>query len=85
MANAAKSGEDPRPSLLLLELNEVNEELLASAARELGLANLQHILGLARTETFTKDTYESNYLEPWVQWVSIHTGLPSSCHPHAIA
>lgn len=65
---------------LLLELNEFNEELLRQAAESLGLKNIERLLSLHKTETHTEDRYESEYLEPWVQWVSVHTGAPSSSH-----
>jgi len=75
---------DVRPGeimkVFLLELNEFNEELLKSAAIEFGFSNIQKLVGMHRTETRTDDTYESDFLEPWVQWLSVHTGEPSSSH-----
>ncbi len=65
---------------LLLELNEFNEDLLHEAGEVLGLKNIQRLFTLYKTKTHTDDTYESEYLEPWVQWVSVHTGIPSSQH-----
>lgn len=66
--------------LLFLELNEFNFDLLKEAAQGLNLKHVLRLLSLYRTETFTDDSYASDYLEPWVQWVSIHTGQPSSQH-----
>lgn len=66
--------------VLILELNEFNNELLKSAAEILKLKNIQKVLALNYTKLTTNDTYDSNYLEPWVQWVSAHTGVPSSTH-----
>ena len=66
--------------VFLLELNEFNLQLLESGARELDLKNLQKLLAFSRIQTVTKDAYESDFLEPWVQWVSIHTGVDSSKH-----
>lgn len=65
---------------LLLELNEFNEDLLREAGETLGLKNIQRLFTFHKTETHTDDVYESEYLEPWVQWVSVHTGLPSAVH-----
>lgn len=65
---------------LFLELNEFNEELLKEAGETLGLKNIQRLFTFFKSETHTDDVYESEYLEPWVQWVSVHTGLPSSAH-----
>ncbi len=66
--------------LLFVELNEFNYELLDTASRHLNLLNIQKILALNATQTRTDDRYESDYLEPWVQWVSVHTGTPSQEH-----
>lgn len=67
-------------NILLLELNEFNEPLLQEAGKELCLKNIERLLNFHKSETWTEDIYESDYLEPWVQWVSIHTGTPSSEH-----
>lgn len=66
--------------MIFLELNEFNEELLAKGARELKLANIARLLALKKCRTYTEDTYESDFLEPWVQWVSVHTGRSSAEH-----
>lgn len=65
---------------LFLELNEFNEPLLREASEELHLKNIERLLQFHKSETWTEDVYESDFLEPWVQWVSIHTGIPSSEH-----
>ncbi|MEN9577171.1 MAG: hypothetical protein RJA70_180 [Pseudomonadota bacterium] len=69
-----------KPRLLLIELNEFNDSLLRDAARDLRLSNIQKIFDLSHCKAKTDDPYESDLLEPWVQWVSIHTGTPSSVH-----
>ncbi len=70
-----------KENLLLIELNEVNFELLAKAAQELpDCKALKRLLAFKKTTTSTNDVYESDYLEPWVQWVSIHTGKPATEH-----
>ncbi len=66
--------------ILFLELNEFNDHLLNEAGSELGLKNIQKLTSFHKSETWTEDQYESDYLEPWVQWVSVHTGIPSSEH-----
>ena len=68
------------PHMLLIELNEFNRELLQNIAASRGLKNLQHVLGWSRAGTFTSDEYDTGFLEPWVQWVSVDTGVPSSQH-----
>jgi len=66
--------------MLLIELNEFNRELLQNIAARDGLQHLQRVLGWSRASTFTSDEYDTGFLEPWVQWVSVHTGVPSSQH-----
>ncbi len=66
--------------VLFIELNEFNYELLDTASRHLNLKHIQKILALNATQTHTDDLYESDYLEPWVQWVSLHTGSSSQEH-----
>jgi len=66
--------------LLVLELNEFSSDLVGDAAQFLGLRNLERVLAIRKTQTYTDDTYDSDFLEPWVQWVSIHTGKPAFQH-----
>src|SRR5438270_13961953 len=54
--------------------------MLENVARIAGLKNLQAVLRWNHAGTWTSDEYESGFLEPWVQWVSVHTGVPSSQH-----
>src|SRR6218665_1598660 len=66
-------------TVLLLELNEINfGDVRAYAARGKlpVLARLIEAHGL--TETSSEQNYEE--LEPWIQWVTAHTGLPLSGH-----
>ncbi|MEW6055157.1 MAG: hypothetical protein AB1540_00965 [Bdellovibrionota bacterium] len=69
-----------RRRMLVFELNEFNLGLLSKAAEELSLTHVQRMLAMKRTQLRTQDRYESDYLEPWVQWVSVHTGTPSTVH-----
>ncbi len=66
--------------VLLLELNEFSPDLMRDVAEQEGLSNLLHLLSLKASKTHTKDTEERFGLDPWVQWVSIHTGVPSGQH-----
>lgn len=66
--------------LTLFELNEFNLALLERAAAELRLPAIAHLLTLRRFRTATRDSYDDRSLEPWVQWVSIHTGAPLADH-----
>lgn len=65
--------------LLFLELNEVNFEYVQAYA-ELGL--LPELAGLIDQYGVSTTTSESKYeeLEPWIQWVTAHTGLNLKDH-----
>ena len=67
------------PRLILLELNEINFEMLGEYASEGCLPTLQRLL---RNHGFCRTTSESEYenLEPWIQWVTAHTGLTLDEH-----
>lgn len=66
--------------VLIIELNEFNVELLMSATQSYHLPALAKVLAMPRTNYRTQDRYDSGFLEPWVQWVSIHASIPSSLH-----
>lgn len=72
--------EAMKKKVLLVEFNEFNRELLKDCAALYGLENIQKLLCLPQSDTTTLDTYESDFLEPWVQWVNVHTGLESKEH-----
>lgn len=69
-----------KPRLMLVELNEINPAFLQRASQQLGLRNLPRLLALPHALTVTDDEREHHGLDPWVQWVSIHSGVPSSEH-----
>jgi hypothetical protein len=65
--------------LILLELNEVNfEHVLDFASR----GELPHLSRLIREHGLAETRSETAYdeLEPWIQWVTAHTGLPFKDH-----
>ena len=66
--------------LVLIEINEVSRDLLQMAANCGRYPNVAKLSSYFESETLTGDLYESEFLEPWVQWVSIHAGRPSSQH-----
>jgi hypothetical protein len=66
--------------LTLIGLNEFSVDLLTRGARELRLKNVDRLLSMKSAATTTDDMVEHRGLDPWVQWVSIHTGVPSSVH-----
>ena len=66
--------------MIFIELNEFNPKLLKQAALKLDLKNISRLLEWSHSTTFTNDKYERHGLDPWIQWVSIHTGEPSESH-----
>lgn len=66
--------------MILLEVNEFSPDLMRLAAKELNASNLTRLLQMRCSNTTTDDKYERFGLDPWVQWVSIHTGRLSSEH-----
>jgi hypothetical protein len=66
--------------LTLIELNEFSLALLSQGVKELHLPNVERLLALRSSATTTDDMVEHRGLDPWVQWVSVHTGVPSSVH-----
>ena len=65
--------------LILLELNEINfdfvKEYIASGEKLLGFKKL---LDGNFIHTISEEKYE--HLEPWIQWVSVHTGKKYTDH-----
>lgn len=66
--------------MILLELNEFNPGLLKQYADKFDLDHIHLMLDFQHTCTHTNDQEERYGLDPWVQWVSIHTGQDSQVH-----
>lgn len=67
----------PRP-LILLELNEVNFDIAQAYVGPLGLKNFGRLFDQGVRRTAAEERYED--LEPWIQWVSAHSGLTRAEH-----
>lgn len=63
--------------LILLEFNELCPSLIEKFIAEGILPNFARLK--ARSETYVTHTTEE-HLEPWIQWVTLHTGVPVSVH-----
>ena len=74
------SRQETRPKLLLIELNEFAPDFLAEMSLELGLRNIGKMLALPHAVTATADLVEHQGLDPWVQWVGVHCGRPTTVH-----
>lgn len=66
--------------MLVIELNEFNAEMLRRVAEVNGFKNIINLLSLRHIKTTCRDNEASGYLEPWSQWVSVHTGMSSKSH-----
>lgn len=64
--------------LILIELNELNFDIARSYVEPLKLRNFAQLFELGVQRTASEERYEQ--LEPWVQWVSVHTGLTAAEH-----
>lgn len=69
--------EHSKRRLILLELNELCPQLLDTFIAQGHLPNFERLRGVSRK--FITHTTEE-LLEPWVQWVTVHTGVPLSEH-----
>ncbi len=78
MNSAARSAS--KPQLIVVELNEFDPSFLRAASERLGLSNVAKVLDLAHSRTTTADRVEYHGLDPWVQWVGVHSGVPTEVH-----
>lgn len=69
--------EHTKRRLILLELNELCPQLLDTFIARGHLPNFERLRRISRK--FITHTTEE-LLEPWIQWVTVHTGVPSSEH-----
>lgn len=72
--------QNARGRVTLVELNEFNPVFLRTAAQKLDLRHIGAMLDWSHTSTTTDDRTEHQGLDPWVQWVNVHSGKPSSEH-----
>ena len=66
-------------SMVLLELNELCPSLMYRFMRDGGLPNFERLHNEANVYT-TDAQEEAPFLEPWIQWVTVHTGMPYREH-----
>ncbi|WP_417610068.1 hypothetical protein [Parasphingorhabdus sp.] len=67
-------------SIISLELNELCPPLLDLWMGEGLLPNFSRLHAQSQVFTTYPDTEKADELEPWIQWYSIHTGLPFADH-----
>lgn len=67
--------------LLIVELNECDFDFFLYGAKKYNFPIIKNfLLSKKKINTFTKDKHEGFNLDPWVQWISVHTGKLSREH-----
>ena len=76
--NLLKNEKNKQKKLILIELNEINFDIVKKYISNTKLKNFSYIIN----NNFKTTTSEKEYskLEPWIQWVSIHTGMEANEH-----
>ena len=70
-----------KKKLLILELNECDFDFFLYGAKKYNYPLIEKLISnKKKIDTFTKDKHEGFNLDPWVQWISVHTGIPSKEH-----
>lgn len=64
--------------LVFIQWNEVNAEHLKKYFTRDKYPNLQKLMNFSQVTTTSEERYE--LLEPWIQWVSVHTGKSADDH-----
>lgn len=67
-----------KKKLILIELNEINFDILKKYSNKVNFKFFNNEL-LENLKTTSSETVYNN-LEPWIQWVSVHTGLSADEH-----
>lgn len=73
-------GGGPARRLIALELNELCPDLLARWMADGSLPNFKRLHDASEVFVTRADVEEPALLEPWIQWYSVHTGLPYDQH-----
>ena len=66
--------------ILVIHLNEFNLKFLKSGALKYKCKNINKFLKYKKIKTYSVDKIQDKNLDPWVQSVSINTGLKSKNH-----
>jgi hypothetical protein len=67
-----------QPTITLLEFNELSPTVMERFIAEGKLPNFKRLRD--QSEVFMSEAEEPAYLEPWIQWVTVHSGVPYSEH-----
>ena len=70
-----------KKNLVIFEVNECDFKFFLYGAKKYNFPIIsQYLKKKNKIKTFTNDKEEGLNLDPWVQWVSFHTGLLSRKH-----
>ena len=69
-----------KKKLVIFELNEFDYNFFLYGSRKYNFPEIKKFFNLKKKQTITKDKKEGFNLDPWVQWVSAHTGKSSKDH-----
>ncbi len=67
-------------NLVFFQINEFDYDFLTQNAHKYNCLNILKFLNLNKIQTISDDLVEGVDLDPWVQWVSINTGVESKTH-----
>ena len=70
----------PQKKILAIHLNEFNLDFLRKGTSKFKCDNIRKILRYKHIATYTPDKEQDKNLDPWVQSVSINTGIESKNH-----
>ena len=67
-----------KKKLLIIELNECDFNFFLYWSKKYNFPTIEKFFQKRKKiNTFTKDKHEGFNLDPWVQWISVHTGKKS--------
>src|SRR4051812_39160837 len=66
--------------IILVEFNELCPSLLTQWMQQGHLPNFSKLYNQSEVYVTESDEPAAPNLEPWIQWYSVHTGLPFSVH-----
>ena len=70
-----------KQSLLFVEINECDFDYFLYGAKKYNYSAIEKFIkSKKKFKTYTDDNKEGYNLDPWVQWVSVHTGKKSKIH-----
>lgn len=67
-----------KKKLIFIELNEINFDLVEKYSKDKKFKFFNKSFFQKLRNTFSEKNYDN--LEPWIQWVSVHTGLDAEGH-----